>query len=386
MYCEKCGAQFAQGAKFCAQCGSPRSTTAPVIKPFHEATPVAPTRIAQLVDDGETYDPRYGHDQVATKSAGWTPPGFRRGRNGPRIFATITYALLAWGSLRTIGHLVAGLFYVGGTGLAIALWYDYRGLRSRVFAKPGRPWFTSGALVTVAALAWFAARGLDQTPQASTAARIASEPVIMATNADPAIQSSHDEATALLGEARIKRDAGEFGLALELARQAQAKWPGSTEIKTYLAETGIQATAGMKTASAQTTAQSKAAAEADAREKAAAAAEAKRAEQSQLLAKAAEDRKTFLKLINTTSGASALVQSVRQGDGDPDELEITVKNIWFVLAKGLRLQHAQTLWQVWARIHSPGNLDRSRIQLIDANGNRLGGSGFLGGSTVSVSD
>lgn len=386
MYCEKCGAQFAQGAKFCAQCGAPRSTTAPVIKPFREDAQVAATRIAQLVDDGETYDPRYGHDQVPAKSAGWTPPGFRRGRNGPRILATITYALLAWGALRTIGHLVAGLFYVGGTGLAIALWYDYRGLRSRVFAKPGRPWFTSGALVTVAALAWFAARGLDQTPQASTAARIASEPVIMATDADPAIQASHDEATALLGEARIKRDAGEFGLALELARQAQAKWPASTEIKTYLAETGIQATAGMKTASAQATVDAKAAKESDTRDKAAATAEAKRVGQSQLAAKAAEDRQTFVKLINTTSGASGLVQSVRQGDGDPDELEITVKNIWFVLAKGQRLQHAQTLWQVWARIHSPGNLDSSRIQLIDANGNRLGGSGFLGGSTVSVSD
>ena len=257
MYCEKCGAQFAQGAKFCAQCGAPRSTTAPVIKPFREDAQVAATRIAQLVDDGETYDPRYGHDQVPAKSAGWTPPGFRRGRNGPRILATITYALLAWGSLRTIGHLVAGLFYVGGTGLAIALWYDYRGLRSRVFAKPGRPWFTSGALVTVAALAWFAARGLDQTPQASTATRIPSEPVIMATDADPAIQASHDEATALLGEARIKRDAGEFGLALELARQAQAKWPSSAEIKAYLAETGVQATAGMKSAAAQATASAK---------------------------------------------------------------------------------------------------------------------------------
>lgn len=153
MYCEKCGAQFAQGAQFCVQCGAPRSTAAPVTKPFHEATPVAPTRIAQLVDDGETYDPRYVHDQVATKSAGWTPPGFRRGRNGPRILATITYALLAWGSLRTIGHPVAGLLYVGGTGLAIAIWHDYLGLRSRLFTKPGRPRVTSGGLATVGLLA-----------------------------------------------------------------------------------------------------------------------------------------------------------------------------------------------------------------------------------------
>ena len=385
MYCEKCGAQLAQGAKFCARCGAPRSITAPVIKPFDEAAPVAATRIGQVVGDAETFDLRYGHDQVASKSAGWAPPGFRRGRNGPRILATITYALLTWGSFRTIGHLIAELFYVVGTGLAIALWYDYRGLRARVFAKPGRPWFSTGGLATVGIMAWLTAFGLDH-PSPQTATPATGVPVVMATVSDPAVQASHDEATALLGEARIKRDAGEFGLALELARQAQAKWPASTEIKAYLAETGIQATVGMKTASAQATAEAKAAAEADAREKAAAAAEGKRVRASQLEAKAAEDRQTFVKLINATSGASGVVQSVRRGGFGPDELEITVKNIWFVLAKGLRLQHAQTLWQVWARIHSPGDLDSSRIQLIDANENPLGGSGFLGGSSISVSN
>ena len=139
MYCEKCGAQFAQGAKLCARCGAPRSTTAPVIKPFDEAAPVGATRIGQLVRDGETYDPRYGHDQEAAKSAGWIPPGFRRGRNGPRVLARVTYALLIWGALRTLGHPVAIVLYLSGTGMAIALWHDYQGLRSRVNTTPGRP-------------------------------------------------------------------------------------------------------------------------------------------------------------------------------------------------------------------------------------------------------
>ena len=322
-------------------------------------------------------------DAPVARPPSWSPPGFRRGRTGPRILAGITYALLVWGALRTLAHPVALLFFAAGTGLAIVFWADYRGLRSRLSAKTGRPWIPSGALGLLGAMALLSACGQDLSSPATPATGM---PMTMATSADPAIQASHDEATALLGEARIKRDAGEFGLALELARQAQAKWPASSEIKAYLAETGIQATAGMKTASAQATAEAKAAGEADAREQAAAAAEARRVEAARLGAKAAEDRQTFVKLINATSGASALVQSVRQGTYGPEELEITVKNIWFVLAKGLRLQHAQTLWQVWARIHSPGNLDSSRIQLIDANGNPLGGSGFLGGSSVSVSN
>ena len=75
-------------------------------------------------------------------------------------------------------------------------------------------------------MAWLTAFGLDHpSPHTATATPATGAPVVMATVSDPAIQASHDEATALLGEARIKRHAGEFGLALELARQAQAKWP-----------------------------------------------------------------------------------------------------------------------------------------------------------------
>ena len=193
-------------------------------------------------------------DAPVARPPSWSPPGFRRGRTGPRILAGITYALLVWGALRTLAHPVALLFFAAGTGLAIVFWADYRGLRSRLSAKPGRPWVPSGALGLLGTMALLSACGRDLSSPATPATGM---PMTMATAADPAIQASHDEATALLGEARIKRDAGEFGLALELARQAQAKWPSSAEIKAYLAETGVQATAGMKSAAAQATASAK---------------------------------------------------------------------------------------------------------------------------------
>jgi hypothetical protein len=78
-----------------------------------------------------------------------------------------------------------------------------------------------------------------------------------------------------------QREAGELGLALELARQAQAKWPDYSDAKTFLAQVQPQATAAAQQASAQATgaaqaasAQATAAAQAQAAQAAAAAATA----------------------------------------------------------------------------------------------------------------
>lgn len=65
---------------------------------------------------------------------------------------------------------------------------------------------------------------------------------------------------------------------------------------------------------------------------------------------------------------------------------LTVTNQWHLRNKQLRLQDAQTLWEIWANINSPSEPDKARIQIVDGNGNQVGGSGFLGGSIIDVKD
>ena len=339
-------------------------------------------------------DQQQGVHPEATDT-GWTPPGFRRGRTGPRILAGITYFLLGWGALRTLAHPVALLFYVAGTGLAIALWHDYRGLRSRLSAKPGRPWVTSGALAVLGVMAWLTAFGLDTpSPTAATpapgATGVSGVPAVMATNADPVIQASHDEATALLGEARIKRDAGEFGLALELARQAQAKWPSSAEIKAYLAETGVQATAGMKSAvaqatvdakaaSARATTEAKAAAETALREQAEAAETARQVRIAQGFLAGAAQRAAYVDTINKIAPkAGVFISGVKRGFED-DTVVLVLKNIWHSQPYQVRLQVAQSLLIIWQRTR---NDEHSYVTLTDLMGNEVGSTSAWSGMSV----
>ena len=320
---------------------------------------------------------------------GWTLPGFRRGRTGPRILAGTTYFLLAWGALRTLAHPVALLIYVAAAGSAIALWADYRGIRTQLRPKSGRPWIPSGALAMLAAIAWTAALGQDLPSSSRTPATGTTR--IMATASDPAIQSLHDDATALLGEARIKRDAGEFGLALELARQAQAKWPASSEIKAYLAETGIQATAGMKSAvaqatvdakaaSAQATTEAKAAAETAAREQSEAAETARRAKVVADFEAGTANRTAFVDTINKVAPTAGIfISGVKRGYGD-DTVVLILKNIWHSQPYQVRLQVAQSLLIMWQRIR---NDEKSYVTLTDLMGNEVGSTSLWSGMNVT---
>ena len=67
-----------------------------------------------------------------------------------------------------------------------------------------------------------------------------------------------------------------------------------------------------------------------------------------------------------------------------DELIVTVAPAWDFAPRGVRLRSAQHLWQLWAQVHSSLDWDKARIQIIDVNGNQLGGSGLLAGSSISV--
>lgn len=65
---------------------------------------------------------------------------------------------------------------------------------------------------------------------------------------------------------------------------------------------------------------------------------------------------------------------------------LTVTNQWHLRNKQLRLQDAQTLWEIWANINNPSEPDKARIQIVDGNGNQVGGSGLLAGSVIDVKD
>jgi hypothetical protein len=67
-------------------------------------------------------------------------------------------------------------------------------------------------------------------------------------------------------------------------------------------------------------------------------------------------------------------------------LTLTVANGWHFQPYQLRLQAAQNLWQGWAQLISPTELDSARLKLVDGNGNEVGGSRIIAGSAIWVKE
>jgi hypothetical protein len=59
---------------------------------------------------------------------------------------------------------------------------------------------------------------------------------------------------------------------------------------------------------------------------------------------------------------------------------VTVGSTWHHAIRQQRLMAAQKLWRAWSEINSPTDPDKSRIKLVDGNGNEVGGSGVMGSS------
>lgn len=92
-------------------------------------------------------------------------------------------------------------------------------------------------------------------PAATTAPRPTSFVPLPTAVPTPAVsEQAKAEAVELLGAAASQREAGQFGLALELANQAVGKWPQYPEAKAFLGQVQPQATAAQGTAVAQATA------------------------------------------------------------------------------------------------------------------------------------
>jgi len=82
---------------------------------------------------------------------------------------------------------------------------------------------------------------------------------------------------------------------------------------------------------------------------------------------------------------SDLVKAVEEGD-DPYEVRVTVTNDWFLRLHQIRLQSAQNIWAEWAQLRSPDNPGRAYIDIVDVNGNHVGGSSVDDGTAVKVDD
>lgn len=91
----------------------------------------------------------------------------------------------------------------------------------------------------------------------------------------------------------------------------------------------------------------------------------------------------FLAALAMAPGASNLVSHVNVVG---NEITLTVTPAWHFQPKSIRQDIAASLWQTWANIASPSNLDQARITFETPQGTWVGGSGMLAGSLVSVSD
>lgn len=96
----------------------------------------------------------------------------------------------------------------------------------------------------------------------------------------------------------------------------------------------------------------------------------------------------YIKNIND-AGVNQFIESVSYKYAGTDECSIVirVRNSWHYQHKQIRLQAAQNLWNLWTQsYYLEDNKDKCRMELVDLNGNNVGGSSWLGGSVVNVKD
>jgi hypothetical protein len=96
----------------------------------------------------------------------------------------------------------------------------------------------------------------------------------------------------------------------------------------------------------------------------------------------------FIKTLRIADPSGAMIKTVslRMISPTSPEAEITVQDIWHLQNKQMRLQNAQNMWDVWAKLASPTELDAARIKILDLNGNEVGGSRIFAGSLIWVQD
>ena len=91
---------------------------------------------------------------------------------------------------------------------------------------------------------------------------------------------------------------------------------------------------------------------------------------NELREKGDENQKAFQSLIDSMEMKKFAPSSYFAGE----KLTIFVSQNWHAQPYRLRLQAAQQLHEMWAKIHSPDSLDYTEIELRDIGNNIVGGS------------
>lgn len=71
---------------------------------------------------------------------------------------------------------------------------------------------------------------------------------------------------------------------------------------------------------------------------------------------------------------------------DERTMEVSVTDAWRNQPETARLAFATTTWEAWAQVASPQDVDHAKINLVDKQQHRVGGSSWFGGSQISVND
>lgn len=89
---------------------------------------------------------------------------------------------------------------------------------------------------------------------------------------------------------------------------------------------------------------------------------------------------SFVQKLRDADVSSALIVTAELDPLGQVDVILTVGPQWHRTVRQERLQLAQSLWETWARIASPRDLDNAHIKLVDRRGNKIGGSGVMGSS------
>jgi hypothetical protein len=109
--------------------------------------------------------------------------------------------------------------------------------------------------------------------------------------------------------------------------------------------------------------------------------------------KEAEERSQAIKLANEANALAFMLvlKSVdpeglifRTAYADDRTLTIVVTNYWHLRLYQIRLQDAQLLQRLWAKVYCPSDPDTARITIVDVLGNEVGGSRIWGGTMIWV--
>lgn len=93
----------------------------------------------------------------------------------------------------------------------------------------------------------------------------------------------------------------------------------------------------------------------------------------------------FRSALALIPGINDIIARVAQGD-TAESVRVTVTNAWHHMHRQERLQGAQTIQRAWALVRSRDHPDAARLELVDLNGNEVGGSRVWGGTLIWVQD